>query len=170
MIETKFSEFVYDEKDIFDLIMSDNQITIHNMLIDKTINFDPNLELINIPELKVHVPAPNNQTIEEFDEIKQQNWFMPDYYKTFDIAQFVLDQCKTDAELQRAGQELIMYQDRNLFMLLRYLKYLVDTMRKNNIVWGVGRGSSVSSYVLYKIGIHRIDSLFYDLDIADFLR
>jgi len=170
MIETKFSEFVYDEKDIFDLIMSDNQITIHNMLIDKTINFDPELELINIPELKVHVPAPNNQTIEEFDEIKQQNWFMPDYYKTFDIAQFVLDQCKTDAELQRAGQELIMYQDRNLFMLLRYLKYLVDTMRKNNIVWGVGRGSSVSSYVLYKIGIHRIDSLFYDLDIADFLR
>ena len=37
------------------------------------------------------------------------------------------------------------------------MKYLVDTMRNNNIVWGVGRGSSVGSFVLYKIGINRIN-------------
>ena len=27
--------------------------------------------------------------------------------------------------------------------LLRYMCYLVDFMRENNIVWGVGRGSQV---------------------------
>ena len=43
-------------------------------------------------------------------------------------------------------------------------------MRENHVIWGVGRGSSVSSYVLYKLGIHRIDSMFYDLDVEEFLR
>jgi len=64
----------------------------------------------------------------------------------------------------------LLFQERNLFNLLRYLKYLVDTMRSNNIIWGVGRGSSTASYILFKLGIHRIDSLFYQLDIAEFLR
>ena len=47
---------------------------------------------------------------------------------------------------------------------------MVDIMRKNNVVWGVGRGLSVASYVLYLIGVHKIDSLYYDLDIEEFLR
>jgi DNA polymerase III alpha subunit len=95
---------------------------------------------------------------------------MPQEYKNFDIAQYVLELCKTQEELQRVGQELLLYQDRNLFMLLRFMKYLVDTLRKNNIVWGVGRGSSVASYVLYLIGVHKINSLYYDLDITEFLK
>jgi DNA polymerase III alpha subunit len=57
-----------------------------------------------------------------------------------------------------------------LFDLLRYLKYLVDTLKSNNMIWGVGRGSSVASYVLYLLGVHKIDSMFYDLDITEFLR
>jgi DNA polymerase III alpha subunit len=57
-----------------------------------------------------------------------------------------------------------------MFDLLRFLVYIVDVMREQDIVWGVGRGSSVASYVLYLIGVHKIDSLYYDLDIAEFLR
>jgi DNA polymerase III alpha subunit len=57
-----------------------------------------------------------------------------------------------------------------MFDLLFYLKYLVDTMRENKIVWGVGRGSSVASYVLYLIGVHKIDSIKYELDINEFLK
>jgi DNA polymerase III alpha subunit len=78
--------------------------------------------------------------------------------------------CKTDDELQRVGKELLMFQDRDLFDLLRYLTYLVSVMKENNIIWGVGRGSSVSSYVLYLLGVHQIDSMFYDLDPGEFLR
>ena len=95
---------------------------------------------------------------------------MPDEYKNFDIAKFVLDQCTHDEEMQRVGKELLMYQKRGLFTLLQYMKYLVDLMRENNIVWGVGRGSSVSSFVLFLIGIHRINSLHYDLNIEEFLK
>jgi DNA polymerase III alpha subunit len=41
---------------------------------------------------------------------------------------------------------------------------------KQKIIWGVGRGSSVASYVLYKLGVHRINSLYYNLDATEFLR
>jgi DNA polymerase III alpha subunit len=43
-------------------------------------------------------------------------------------------------------------------------------MRENDIVWGVGRGSSVASYTLYLIGVHKIDSIKYELDINEFLK
>ena len=111
-----------------------------------------------------------NQTIEEFDQTLQKNWHMPVEYKNMDIAEYVLELCRADHELQRVAQELLLYQERDLFNLLRYLKYLVDTLRQNNIVWGVGRGSSVASYVLFLIGVHKIDSLYYNLDIDEFLK
>lgn len=111
-----------------------------------------------------------SQTVEEFDSILQRNWRMPKEYKDLDIAAYVLGLCKEEHELQRVGEELILYQERNLFDLLRYLKYLIDTLRKNNIVWGVGRGSSVASYVLFLIGVHKIDALYYQLDIEEFLK
>ena len=111
-----------------------------------------------------------SQTVEEFDTILQRNWRMPKEYKDLDIAEYVLGLCKEEHELQRVGEELILYQERDLFDLLRYLKYLIDTLRKNNIVWGVGRGSSVASYVLFLIGVHKIDALYYQLDIEEFLK
>jgi DNA polymerase III alpha subunit len=111
-----------------------------------------------------------NQTVEEFDRVLQRNWRMPLEYRELDIAEYVLGLCQQEHELQRVGQELLLYQERNLFDLLRYLKYLVDTLRKNNVVWGVGRGSSVASYVLFLLGVHKIDSLYYNLDIDEFLK
>jgi DNA polymerase III alpha subunit len=95
---------------------------------------------------------------------------MPDKYKHMDIAAHVLGLCDSEAELQRCGAELMLYQERDLFDLLKYLAYLVDVMQGNHIIWGVGRGSSVASYVLYKLGVHRINSLYYNLDIGEFLR
>ena len=111
-----------------------------------------------------------DMSVEEFDRVLQTNWRMPKEYKELDIAAYVLGLCKEEHELQRVGEELILYQERNLFDLLRYLKYLIDTLRKNNIVWGVGRGSSVASYVLFLIGVHKIDALYYQLDIEEFLK
>jgi hypothetical protein len=126
----------------------------------------------DFPALKQYVPINYKEEVpvELFDWAQQQNWHMPDEYKTLDIAQHILDLCKTDPELQRVGQELLLYQERELFDLLRYLKYFVDTMRKNKVVWGLGRGSSVASYILYLLGVHKIDSLYYDLPIEEFLK
>ena len=142
------------------------------MIVDRTVNIDDaKLILENIPTfIDYDHYAQENISIDEFDHRCQSHWFMPQTYQELDIAAYVLGLCKTDTELQRVGQELLMYQERDLFNLLRYLKYLVDTMREHNLIWGVGRGSSVASYVLYLLGVHRVNSIFYDLDPGEFLR
>jgi DNA polymerase III alpha subunit len=108
--------------------------------------------------------------VEGFDRHCQSKWYMPKEYQDLDIAEHILSLCKTQEELQRVGQELLLYADRELLDLLRYLKYFVDTMRSNKVVWGLGRGSSVASYVLYLLGVHKINSMYYDLDIHEFLK
>jgi DNA polymerase III alpha subunit len=106
----------------------------------------------------------------QFHQQRQQHWHMPAQYQNMDIAAYVVNLCKTEQQLARVAEELILFQDQNLFELLKYLKYLVDVIAENRIVCGVGRGSSVASYVLYLLGVHRIDSMQYGLDIREFLR
>ena len=157
MIKNKFGEIVYNIEDVVDLMMSEQNVS--GITVDDTVKLDNEM-----PETDVSL------SVDEYDLMNQHNWLMPEEYKQIDIAQYVIDCCKTDAEIQRAGEELLMFQQRNLFNLLKYLKYLVDTMKTNNIIWGVGRGSSVASYVLYLLGVHRVDSMYYDLDPKEFLR
>ena len=163
-----YGQIILSEKDLCNLYLQNPNRIVSKTLIDHSININDDLELTNIPQLIQYVTS--TETVEEFDKRLQSNWYMPDEYKNLDIAKWILDQCQTDSERQRVGEELLLYLDRNLFQLLQYLKYLVDTMRKHNIVWGVGRGSSVASYVLYLIGVHRINSMYYYLDIEEFLR
>lgn len=169
MITDKYGQQLYTEKDLCDIYLSNPEANLKNVLITDEVKFDRVLYIDHIPELIHHI-FNEEMSIEEFDQAHQSNYFIPPEYAKFDIAKFVLDQCQSDAELQRAGAELLLYQERDMFMLLRYLKYLVDTMRANNIVWGVGRGSSVSSFVLFLIGVHKINSLYYDLPIDEFLK
>jgi DNA polymerase III alpha subunit len=70
----------------------------------------------------------------------------------------------------RMLSELKIYKERNMINLLRVIIYVINTLEKHGIVWGVGRGSSVSSYILYLIGAHDVDSVEYDLDISDFIQ
>lgn len=168
MKSDKFGRQVLNETDICEIYLRDPERILKDITVDCDIQFPDILELENTPILKKLEPL--EMSVEEYDAQNQQNWYIPDEYKNFDIAKYVLDLCETDAELQRVGDELIKYQELGMFPMLCYCKYLVDTMRKHNVVWGVGRGSSVSSYVLYLIGIHRINSLHYDLSIDEFLK
>lgn len=164
-----FGQHIFNENDICSLMLQDPTRKINNMLVDKQIEFtDMFINTDDLPKLiQYHT---SDATLEKFDELNQDNWHMPEEYKQLDIAKYILDRCNNEAELQRAGEELLLFQERGMFVLLRYLKYLVDTMRQNNIVWGVGRGSSVASFVLFLLGVHRINSLYYDLSIDEFLK
>jgi DNA polymerase III alpha subunit len=159
----KFGNVIYDVNDVVELIYCDKE-----NLLDKIYTED-NEEFKNLPTKKID-PSIYNIDIEEFDHICQSEWLMPDEYKNLNIVEFVLDQTANEDEYQRAVEELTEYENRNMFDLLRWLKYVVDTCRVNNIVWGVGRGSSVASYVLYLLGVHRIDSIKYNLEWQEFLR
>lgn len=166
--------FTCDE--ILELLYSDPEMNISNVLTDDYLGlekyqFGTRQLCVKFEEPKVYVYyEENDQGIKEFDKVNQSQWHMPDEYKNLDIAQWILSQCQEEHELQRVAQELLLFQDRDLFDLLRYLKYMVDTFRQNNVIWGVGRGSSVASYVLFLIGVHRIDSIYYQLEITEFLK
>ena len=94
----------------------------------------------------------------------------PEHYKDIDARRWILNRPMTHEERERVMAELQEFQNRGMMPLLNFLLYMVDTMRENNIVWGVGRGSSVASYVLYLIGVHRINSMKYNLDYKEFFR
>ena len=166
----QYGQIIYNESDLVSMIMRDATIeSLQGMLVEPGVNLETaSAYLEQVPELVEY--AFTDMTVAEFDAMKQNSWHMPDEYKQLDIAEYVLSLCDSDAQLQRCGQELLLFQERNLFDLLRYLKYLVDTLRDNCMIWGVGRGSSVASYVLYLLEVHRIDSMFYDLDAREFLR
>lgn len=110
------------------------------------------------------------------------SWNLPEKYKTLDVIDYVISKFYSDFHFdgltvnqieireKRIAHELELFNKYNLYDVLRLMVYIIDTFKTHNIVWGVGRGSSVSSYVLYLLEVHDIDSVEHDLDIEDFLR
>lgn len=117
--------------------------------------------------------------IKDFCRPLSYDWNIPDEYKKLNIVEYLFQQHAkitknfSEKEIEKRDTRLIkeikMYKEKNLFGVLRAMVYIVDTLTLNNIVWGVGRGSCTSSYVLYLIGVHDVDPVTYDLDINDFL-
>jgi Bacterial DNA polymerase III alpha NTPase domain len=168
----KFGQGYTTTDELCDLLYKDPNLDVSKFKVEDWDEYNFSVSTMYAPFKKVqeYHPLPLNYDIVSYDKMQQENWYMPDEYKNFDIAGYVLGLCKTEQELQRVGQELLLFYDRGLENLLRYMKYLVDTMRKNNVVMGVGRGSSTASYVLYLLGVHKINSIYYDLPIEEFLK
>ena len=157
--------------ELFDSIYSGKIKDFQNLYIDNAtalqFNDSKNINRDAISSITLYQKP--EHTAEQVDVSNQRNWFMPDNYCP-DLIQQIYGMCKTDEQRDRVSSELELFIQHGMLDLLYYLKYLVDTMRENKIVWGVGRGSSVASYCLYLIGIHKIDSLKYNLDIKEFLK
>jgi DNA polymerase III alpha subunit len=161
----------FTNKDLVDMIYSGHVDKCHVVLCDPSDDiekFNAAMREQYLPELKQYIPLDVDE--KTFDSALQSEWFMPEEYKNMDISQYLQEKCKSQEELVRYFEEYTEFNKRGMLPLLRYMVYLVDFMRENNIVWGVGRGSSVASYVLYLIGVHRIDSIQFDLDWREFLR
>jgi len=161
----------FTNRDLIDMIYSGQSDKIHVVLCnpnDEIEKFNSAMEAQGLSPLQKYIPLDVDQ--KTFDGVCQSEWFMPDEYKNMNISDYIYGLCKTTEERVRVNEEFNEYYRRGMTDLLRYMVYLVDFMRENEIVWGVGRGSSVASYVLYLIGVHRIDSIKYNLDWREFLR
>lgn len=163
------SQYIINENDAIQTLLSGMKIseivTEETEWVEK---FNINSTLFDFQfKIKAELPAKNKN---EYFNSCINDWNMPSEYKNMDIEEFIINKCKTDTEKERVLYELELYRERKLLTLLKFLCFFVDNASKNNIILGVGRGSSVSSYVLYLIGIHKVDSIKYDLDIKEFLR
>jgi len=161
----------FTKQNLLDMIYSGNIDKCHVVLCDPDddiTQFNQEMEKQGMAGLHMYIPLDVDQ--KTFDNVCQNEWFMPEKYKNISLLAYFGNMDLSKEQKDRAFEELGAYRDRNMWDLLRFMIYLVDYMRENGIVWGVGRGSSVSSYLLYLIGVHKIDSMKYGLDWREFLR
>jgi hypothetical protein len=162
----QFSNPVFTEQDIFEALYK-GQTLSPEMFVESN---DDIKKLEEVTGFKFWKPLDDYDiSIDEYDSTLQTDWFMPDEYKNMDIEGFLVQVCPKE-NYQRLMDELAAFKQRDMYNLLRWLKYFVDTCTKENVLWGVGRGSSVASYALYLIGVHSVDSIKYNLDWQEFLR
>lgn len=162
----------YSERELVEVLRKDPKAPVDGcVLLEPTLyNAAIDANYADLAKLKIWSELDRSKSVEEFHAALSGIWVMPNEYVTFDIAKWLLEQCNGEAELQRMGEELLLFVDRNLLGFLCYLKYMVDTFRKHGVVLGLGRGSSVASFALYKIGVHKVNSLEFDLNIREFLK
>jgi DNA polymerase III alpha subunit len=118
------------------------------------------VDIINSEHLSYPIPK---------ETINPEHWFIPREYQEMDIEEFLMQNSPKENH-QRIVQEINLFKKHNMISMLKTMKYIVDTLRSNNVIWGVGRGSSVASYVLHIIGVHKIDSVKYNLPIEEFFK
>lgn len=162
----QYNNPIYNSQDLFNLLYQNKEDSFTDLFVD----IDDNIvQFTDISNIQFKVSPDLSISISDFDKQNQSTWFMPEEYKMFDIEEYIINRCPQE-HYNRIIEELTEFRSRNMVDLLRWLKYFVDTCKQNNVVWGVGRGSSVASYVLFLLEVHCIDSIKYNLDWREFLR
>jgi DNA polymerase III alpha subunit len=172
-VETNsFGHPILSEKNILELIYEDKWNNVKDCLIQDGDYVKQYNNSVSENKDKFNLLDATDFDVDRdnYDQQNRSNWFIPEEYKTMDIEKYILDLCKTPQEIERVNYELDLYKSHAMMDVLKFLKYMVDRLRKNKIIWGVGRGSSVASYILYLMGVHKVNSIQYDLDPTEFLR
>jgi DNA polymerase III alpha subunit len=151
------------EQDLIELLYQDKAgaLTVDHLTLDSYLQGCA--ELGQPPVFKIEeLPG----TVEE----AVGKWYMPEQYQSIDLDLYFAQRVSSLEEAERVALELSLFRERNMEQLLKFMIYLVDIMRENKIVWGVGRGSSVSSFLLFLVGLHSVNPIKYELDIREFIR
>lgn len=164
-----------------------------NLWYDGTVEVSPdsveNLFLLSVPVSKIAVNCVNSD-IQTFNELSTEHigvkiecnplryeWLIPEKYSSINIDEYVdglkksvnMHDVDYDRRMVRIDNELSEFKRRNLIMLLKTIIYITDTLKEKDILWGVGRGSSCASYILYLIGLHCVDPVRFNISMNEFL-
>jgi DNA polymerase III alpha subunit len=146
-------------KDLTEAVMIHGPDILSDCVISN--EFKQYMQRIDDERLDYPIPMQNIDT---------DHWFIPEEYRTMDILDWLYQRCPTPEIRARVVEELRLFAKHDMILMLKTMKYIVDTLRANNVVWGVGRGSSVASYVLHIIGVHKIDPIKYNIPIEEFFK
>ena len=160
---------IYTEQDAIELLYSNPELDISKLFFDNPLQYNSSIKNTGI-DLQTLSTVPKRPNPINFDQQMINKWYMPEEYYQINVKKYLLDKCQTQEEKDRVEQEYILFEKKNFIRILQFLIYFVNTLRAKNVVWGVGRGSSVSSFCLFLIGVHKINPLQYDLNITEFLR
>lgn len=108
-------------------------------------------------------------------------WKIPAQYLSMDVEQHVLavfgerlssleySDTQTETAITRVAQELDEFKKRGLTNLLRTIIYVLDKFKETGQVYGVGRGSSCASFILFLLGLHAVDPVKYEVPLEEFM-
>lgn len=168
----KYGNVYFTESDIIEILYSgDTNINGFPVIESEEINtYNKNCFYYDKSEKTLSILENVDLSIEEFDQQMYNNWFIPKYYKELDLNTFLLNKCSNNTEIKRVEHELEYFYSYNLENILRFMIFFIDELRKNNQVWGVGRGSSVASFILYLVGVHKINPIKYNIKSEEFFK
>ena len=131
----------------------------------KTLKVDSEIKRFNfLSEEKVREYSENDEINLDF------TYKIPKYYAELDLDKLIakLIENEDDSREARILNEYQEFKKRDLLFFLKTIIFVIDEFKKNKVVWGVGRGSSCASYLLYKLGLHSVDSVKYNIPMHEF--
>ncbi len=165
-----FGDCIYNEDDAIELIYNNPNIDISKLYFEDIEQYTKALKELGINLPKISEVPKRSISGNDFDKANIENWYMPKEYYELDVKKYLLEKCTDDVEKKRVEDEYELFERKNFVRVLQFLIYFINTLRKHNIVWGVGRGSSVASFCLFLIGVHKINPIEYKIDYTEFLR
>ena len=166
-----YGQAILSSDNLRELLLQGKNIGHLNVVRDDEIVLYEKYQAELLRHINIFLDAPEEVlTFDEFHLQKANEWIFPLEYQQIDVKEWLLKKCKSQIEMDRVLEEYALYEERNLAMLLRLFIFLIDYLRENKFIWGVGRGSAVSSFCLYLIGVHRVDPIKYNLSIHDYLK
>lgn len=107
--------------------------------------------------------------------LETRDWTIPKKYLELDIIELCIQalydkQVNTDAHVNRMSWELKQMEEKNMYPFVRCLLYVTDMFKEKGVVWGVGRGSSCASLVMYLLDINKVDPVKYDIPPEEFFK
>lgn len=167
----------------------DGSTSIHSATLSKMLLRQDAIDLS-----KIYVKEINNE-VKNFNKLTGFNlsiktkvddfstgFTIPDEYKRIDLKAHIFNllydetsryqytESEIDERIERVFSEYEKIRELNLEMLFKTMIFLIDLMNENKVVWGVGRGSSCASYILYLMDLHKVDPVKYGIDHLDFFR
>lgn len=175
MVTNQFGQMFLEADDLVTMLYRNPDLDVSDFEISDPQEYNNAVKQLHLKLPQLQQPRLDTTqwlTQEQFDAAHQAEYFIPKEYEELDVMDFLSQKLvdKPQQAIDRVIEEYKAFRELEMIPMLRYLVYLVDVMRKNNVVWGVGRGSSVASYVLYLIGVHKVDSIKHNLDYHEFLR
>jgi len=157
MYTDMFGQQVYSENDLRGLFLKTRR-TIAELGREKHSIFT--FPLNNRPELLCY--EYKDISVEAFDESNQNTWHLTEEYKNFDIAKFVLNQCTQMMNFNVLEWNCYCSVTRHVHATKIFKISSRRNARKIILFWDMALGSSVASFVLFLIGVLRINSLYCD--------
>jgi len=103
------------------------------------------------------------------------SWTIPKKFLNLDVGELCITALEDkrltdDIYIERLSWELKKMDEKNMHQFVRCLLYVTHQFKEKGVLWGVGRGSSCASLIMYLLGINKVDPVKYGIPAEEFFK